>query len=137
MQTSNAVVNGTKIWYDYNFIKLCMYMYIALRTEKQTLFQMIYHYKRQILSWALVDQFDFHALALNTAFLKLIQQVQIDNYHVIGNRQGYAMKVGGGVAKRVLLNSLLSFFYRQSCSMFVCGLATWVLSVYWSRLWRW
>lgn len=82
MQTSNAVVNGTKIWYDYNFIKLCMYMYIALRTEKQTLFAN--DYKRQILSWALVDQFDFHALALDTAFLKLIQQVQI-NYHVIGN----------------------------------------------------
>lgn len=41
-------------------------------------------YKRQILSWALVDQFDFHSLALDTAFVKLIQQVQI-NYHVIGN----------------------------------------------------
>lgn len=59
-----------------------MYMYIALRTEEQNLFQMIYHYKRQILSWVLVDQFDFHAFALCLKIDSTTCQVQIDHYCV-------------------------------------------------------
>lgn len=80
-----------------------MYMYIALRTEEQNLFQMIYHYKRQILSWVLVAQFDFHAFALCLKIDSTTCQVQIDHY-CVWLVTSKAMLWKGVVAKRIIIN---------------------------------
>lgn len=99
-----------------------MYMYIALRTEEQNLFQMIYHYKRQILSWVLVDQFDFHAFALCLKIDSTTCQVQIYHYCVwLITSKAMLWKGGGGCGSQEDNYQLVVIILLQTKLFHVCA----------------